>query len=72
MYKIHSFLTSALVGDERSVSRHGRFTHGERALGTPWIEGCVGPRVDLDHVKKRKFLTPPGLELRPLGRLACS
>jgi hypothetical protein len=30
----------------------------------------VGPRADLDEREKRKFLTLPELELRPLGRLA--
>jgi hypothetical protein len=29
-----------------------------------------GPRADLDYVEKRKFFTPPGLELLPLGRPA--
>jgi hypothetical protein len=29
------------------------------------IGACVGPRAGLDDVKKRKFLTLPGLELRP-------
>jgi hypothetical protein len=28
----------------------------------------VGPRAGLDDVEKKKFLTLPGLELRPLGR----
>jgi hypothetical protein len=28
----------------------------------------VDPRTGLDDVEKRKFLTLPGLELRPLGR----
>jgi hypothetical protein len=28
----------------------------------------VGPRAGLNVVEKRKFLTLPGLELRPLGR----
>jgi hypothetical protein len=28
--------------------------------------------ADLDGVPKRKFLTLTGLEIRPLGRLACS
>jgi hypothetical protein len=32
----------------------------------------MGPRADLDDVEKRKFLTLPGLELRPLGRPAHS
>jgi hypothetical protein len=30
--------------------------------------GWIGPRGDLDDVEKRKLLTLPGLELRPLGR----
>jgi hypothetical protein len=65
---IHIFLTSALVGGEWSVSRPGRFTPVERAPGTHGIEGWVGPRTGQDDVKKRKFLTLPGLELRFLGR----
>jgi hypothetical protein len=32
----------------------------------------VGPRAGLDDVEKIKFLTLPGLELRPLGRPARS
>jgi hypothetical protein len=28
----------------------------------------MDPRVGLDDVQKRKFLTLPGLELRPFGR----
>jgi hypothetical protein len=32
----------------------------------------VGPRAGLDDVGKRKFLTLPGLGLRPLGRPARS
>jgi hypothetical protein len=32
--------------------------------------GCVDLRADLDDLEKRKFLTLPGLELRPLGRPA--
>jgi hypothetical protein len=60
------FLTSALVGGEWSVTRPGRFTLGERAPGMHWIGGWVGPRAGLDDVEKRKFLTLPGPELRPL------
>jgi hypothetical protein len=37
--------------------------------GAQWIGGWVDPRDSLD-VQKRKFLTIPGLELRPLGRPA--
>jgi hypothetical protein len=56
------FFISALVGDELSGSRPGRFTPGERA-GTHWNGGWVNPRARLDDVEKRKFLTLPGLEL---------
>jgi hypothetical protein len=35
--------------------------------GTHWIEGWVGPRAGLDDMEKRKFLTLPRLEIRPLG-----
>jgi hypothetical protein len=55
-----------------SASRPGRYTPGERAPGTLWIGGWVDPRAGLDDVEKRKFLTLPGLELRPLGRPARS
>jgi hypothetical protein len=66
------FMTSALDKGEWSASRPGRFTPGERALGTHWIGGRVNPRAGLDDVEKRKFLTLPGLELRPLCRPALS
>jgi hypothetical protein len=66
------FLTSALAGGEWSASRPGRFTPGERAPGTHWIWGWVGPRAGLDNLEKRKFLTLPGLELWPLSRPARS
>jgi hypothetical protein len=65
--QIHIFLISELVGGERSASRYWCFT-----LGTYWIGGWVDPRVGLEYVEKRKFLTLPGLELRPLGRPARS
>jgi hypothetical protein len=69
---IHVFLTLALVGGEWSASRLGRFTPGERAPGTHWIGGWVGPRASVDSMEKSKFLTLPGLELRPLCRPAHS
>jgi hypothetical protein len=57
-----------------SASRPGRFTPGERAPGTHWIGGWVNPRASLDEVEVEeiKFLTLPGLELRPLIRPARS
>jgi hypothetical protein len=69
---IHVFLTSALVGGEWSPSRPSRFTPKEKAPSTHWIRGLVDPRAGLDDVEKSKFLTLPGLELRPLGRPARS
>jgi hypothetical protein len=58
---IHIFLISAPVGGQWSASRPGRFTYGERAPGTHWTEGWVGPRHGVDDVEKRKFLTLPGV-----------
>jgi hypothetical protein len=45
---IQVFLISALVGREWSPSLPDRFTPGERAPGTHWIGGWVGPRTGLD------------------------
>jgi hypothetical protein len=67
--QIHILLTSAPVEGEWPASRPCRFTPGERAPGTHWIGGWVDLRVGLDDVEKRKFLTLPGLDFRPLGRL---
>jgi hypothetical protein len=43
---------------EWTASRPGRFTPKERAPGTPWIGGWVGPRAVLDAVVKRKIPGP--------------
>jgi hypothetical protein len=59
----HVFLTSALVAGE--WSRLGRFTLGERAPGTHWIGGWVGPRAGLDDIEKIKFLILTGFERLP-------
>jgi hypothetical protein len=64
--QIHICLTAALVGDEWSTSRSSHFTPSTHRIG-----GWVSPGAGLDDVK-RKFLTLPELELRPLGRLARS
>jgi hypothetical protein len=63
-------MNSALVGGEWSASLPSRFTPRGRAPGTHCIGGWLGPRAGLDDVEKRKFLTLPGHELRPLGRPA--
>jgi hypothetical protein len=47
----HVFLTSALVGGERSASRPGRFAPGGRAPGTHWIGDWVDLRAGVDHVE---------------------
>jgi hypothetical protein len=49
-----SFFTSALDGVEWPVSRLDRFTPGERAPSTHWIEDWLGPRTDLNDMEKRK------------------
>jgi hypothetical protein len=46
---MHS-LTSALDVGEWSTSHSGHFTPRERASGTHWIEGWVGPRAVRDRV----------------------
>jgi hypothetical protein len=56
--KLHAFLTSVLDGGEWSASRPGRFAPTERAPGTHWRGGWVGPRAVLDAVVR----TPPGIE----------
>jgi hypothetical protein len=50
-----SFLTSALDGSEWSTLFPCRFTPGESAPATFWIEGRVGLRISLDAVKKREI-----------------
>jgi hypothetical protein len=51
-------LTPALDGGEWSASRPGRFSSRERAPGTHWIGGWVGPRAVLNAVVKRKIPSP--------------
>jgi hypothetical protein len=51
-------LTSALDGGEWSALRLSRFTPRERAPGTHWIGGWVGPRAVLDVVVKGKIPSP--------------
>jgi hypothetical protein len=65
----HIIFTLTLAGGAWSTSRSGRFTPPP---GTYRIGGWVNHRAGLDNVEKRKFLTPPGLELRRLGRPARS
>jgi hypothetical protein len=57
-YRSTHSLTSVLDGGEWSASRSSRFTSKERAPGTHWIGGWVGPRAVLDAVVKRKIPSP--------------
>jgi hypothetical protein len=49
--RLHAFLTSALDGGEWSASSPDRFTLRERAPGTHWIGGWVGPIKEQDKGK---------------------
>jgi hypothetical protein len=72
MYRFILFFTSALAGGEWSASLSGRLTPGEKAPPYPLNRGWMDPRAGQDDVDKRKFLTFPRLDLRPLGRPARS
>jgi hypothetical protein len=68
--QIHIFLTSELAGGERSASRPGRFTPGERAPCTHRIGCWVDPRAGLDDVEK--ILDPTGTRTptpRPIDKV---
>jgi len=51
--QLHTFLTLALDEGECSVSCPSHFNLRERALGTHWIGGWVGPRASLDMAKRK-------------------
>jgi hypothetical protein len=60
------YLTSVLGAGERLASRPGRFTAQERAPGTDWIGGWVGPKGSLEAMKRTENLFPlPEIEPRP-------
>jgi hypothetical protein len=48
---IHVLLTSALVGDDLSASRHDCFILGENVPSTHWIGGWVDLRPCLDYME---------------------
>jgi hypothetical protein len=47
------FIASALNEDERSASRPGHFTPGERAPATNLMGHFVGSRGDLESVEEK-------------------
>jgi hypothetical protein len=67
---IHIFLSRHWLEVSGQLHAPASITSGEEALGAHWIGGWVDPRAGLDYMEKRTFLTLPGLELRPHGRLA--
>jgi hypothetical protein len=54
----HTFMASALDGDEWSASRPSHFTPREREPGTHWIGGWVSTRAGPDPVMNRKIPSP--------------
>jgi hypothetical protein len=61
---LQAFLTLALDGGEWSASRPGRFTPRERAPGTHWIGGWVGPQSHSGHSGEEKNSQPlPQIEI---------
>jgi hypothetical protein len=58
-------LTSILDEGEWPGPRPGRFTPGETALDTHWIEGEINLRFHLDAMEERKMLPLLG---DPYGR----
>ena len=58
--KLHSFLSSKLVGGQYEASCPSYIMSGERDPGTHWIEGWVGSRASLDILKTKKNLITAG------------
>jgi hypothetical protein len=71
MYKIHVFLTSALVGDEWSASRPGRF-YTRRKIPRYPLYRRLGEPQSLSAQRGKKILHLPGRKLRHLGHPARS
>jgi hypothetical protein len=61
----HTFLTSALDGDESFRLR--LLYPRERAAGSNWIGSWMGPRVGMDVVGKRKMFARPLLGIIPVS-----
>jgi hypothetical protein len=56
------FLTSALVGGQRSASSPCRFNRGKRVTSTHWLESWVGPVADVDEYGEIKMFYPTGTQ----------
>jgi hypothetical protein len=62
--QLHSFLTSAPDGGERSNSHPGRFNPEDIILGTEGIESWVSPKAHLHILEKGKSLPLSAFEPR--------
>jgi hypothetical protein len=49
------FLTSIPIGGDRSASRPCCFTPGDRAPGSHWIGGWVGPGAGMDAMENKNI-----------------
>jgi len=58
--QLHEFFTAALDASEWPASRPGRFTAWERAPGTHWTGGWMGPESVWTWWMREKFLAPSG------------
>jgi hypothetical protein len=61
---MHS-LTLTLHGNEWSASRPGALPPREKAPGTHWIEGWLGPRASLDAAVVKKKIPSPLWQSNP-------
>jgi len=64
LFLIEHHAMKAYWGCGGIASRSGRFTPRQRAPGTHWIGGWVGPRAVLDAVVKRKNGNGPSGSIR--------
>jgi hypothetical protein len=63
--QIHILLTLALVDGSGQLHAPAALSPGKEPPGTHGIGRWVDVRAGLDDLEKIKFLTLPGLELRP-------
>jgi hypothetical protein len=61
---LHAFLTSALDGSEWSAWRPDRSSSGKIVPNTDWIGSWVGPRGNVDSVRKKNLF--PCWESNPI------
>jgi hypothetical protein len=67
---IHVFLTSVLLAGGWLLHVPAALTLGETAPVTHCIGECVGLKIGLDDLERRKILLLQGPKLRPFGHPA--